>query len=64
MLERARQVFLVLDECLNFRLESLIQIFLFLEEGVDLLLEVADLPIQLLNLLLRQLVIRLHLRLK
>ena len=64
VLERCRQVILVLEECLDLRLERLIDLLLLVVEAVHLLLEVKDLVIQLLDLLLRQLFICLHLGLQ
>lgn len=64
VLERCRQVLLVLEECLDLRLERLIDLLLLVVEAVHLLLEVKDLVVQLLDLLLGQLFICLHLGLQ
>lgn len=64
MLESSGEVLLIFDERLHLCLVGFAQVFLFLVEAVNLLLEVADLPIQLLNLLLRQLFVGLNFGLK
>ena len=50
MLESSGEVLLIFDERLHLCLVGLAQVFLFLVEAVNLLLEVANLPIQLFNL--------------